>query len=241
MLDRISGPAGGVRAQGRTHHHVAWGGGQGPAALIEAIFLDAFRNPLLEPLEDSARLQIGGSTVALTTDSFVVSPLFFPGGNIGDLAVNGTVNDLAVAGATPLYLTAGFILEEGFPRRRPDPNTYRVHAGRGGRRGGAGGHRGHEGGGEGEGRRLLHQRRGGRRHRAWREPRRGPGPPGDSVSVSRGLPCRVAGRLLFSLKQRITFCLFGSVSGRLLGRRALGVGCCLRCKLGLLRSVALFA
>jgi len=58
---------------------------------------------------------VGGSRIALTTDSYVVSPLFFPGGDIGDLAVNGTVNDLSVAGATPLYLSAGFILEEGFP------------------------------------------------------------------------------------------------------------------------------
>jgi hydrogenase expression/formation protein HypE len=94
-------------------------GGKATQTLIEAVFLDAFRNPLLEPLEDAARLPMkeagGGATVALTTDSFVVSPLFFPGGNIGDLAVNGTVNDLAVAGAKPLYLSAGFILEEGFP------------------------------------------------------------------------------------------------------------------------------
>ncbi len=90
-------------------------GGKATRTLIEAIFLDAFRNPLLEPLEDSARLHVGGSRLALTTDSYVVSPLFFPGGDIGDLAVNGTVNDLSVAGATPLYLSAGFILEEGFP------------------------------------------------------------------------------------------------------------------------------
>ncbi|MBO0775907.1 MAG: hydrogenase expression/formation protein HypE [Actinobacteria bacterium] len=90
-------------------------GGKATQPLIEAIFLDAFRNPLLEPLEDAARLQAGTARLALTTDSFVVSPLFFPGGTIGDLAVNGTVNDLAVAGATPLYLSAGFILEEGFP------------------------------------------------------------------------------------------------------------------------------
>jgi hydrogenase expression/formation protein HypE len=90
-------------------------GGKATQTLIEAIFLDTFRNPLLEPLEDSAQLTIGGSRVALTTDSYVVSPLFFPGGDIGDLAVNGTVNDLSVAGATPLYLSAGFILEEGFP------------------------------------------------------------------------------------------------------------------------------
>jgi hydrogenase expression/formation protein HypE len=89
-------------------------GGKATQTLIEAVFLDAFRNPLLEPLEDSARLTINGSRIALTTDSYVVSPLFFPGGNIGDLAVNGTVNDLSMAGAVPLYLSAGFILEEGF-------------------------------------------------------------------------------------------------------------------------------
>ena len=90
-------------------------GGKATHTLIEAIFLDAFRNPLLEPLEDAAQLAVGGARVALTTDSYVVSPLFFPGGNIGDLAVNGTVNDLAVSGATPLSLSAAFILEEGFP------------------------------------------------------------------------------------------------------------------------------
>jgi hydrogenase expression/formation protein HypE len=90
-------------------------GGKATQTLIEAIFLDAFRNPLLEPLEDAARLQVNGSRIALTTDSYVVSPLFFPGGCIGDLAVNGTVNDLAVSGAVPLYLSSGFILEEGFP------------------------------------------------------------------------------------------------------------------------------
>ena len=89
-------------------------GGKATQTLIEAIFLDAFRNPLLEPLEDAAVLRIGGSRIALTTDSYVVKPLFFPGGNIGDLAINGTVNDLSVSGATPLYLSAGFILEEGF-------------------------------------------------------------------------------------------------------------------------------
>jgi hydrogenase expression/formation protein HypE len=90
-------------------------GGKATQTLIEAIFLDTFRNPLLEPLEDAARLHVNGARVALTTDSYVVSPLFFPGGDIGDLAVNGTVNDLAVSGAVPLYLSAGFILEEGFP------------------------------------------------------------------------------------------------------------------------------
>ena len=90
-------------------------GGKATQTLIEAIFLDEFRNPLLEPLEDAARLQVGGARLALTTDSYVVAPLFFPGGDIGDLAINGTVNDLATSGAIPLFLSAGFILEEGFP------------------------------------------------------------------------------------------------------------------------------
>jgi hydrogenase expression/formation protein HypE len=102
-----------VREDRITMSHGA--GGKATQTLIEAVFLDAFRNQALEPLEDAARLQAGAATLAFTTDSYVVSPLFFPGGDIGDLAVNGTVNDLSVAGAVPLYLSAGFILEEGFP------------------------------------------------------------------------------------------------------------------------------
>jgi len=90
-------------------------GGKATHTLIEALFLPAFSNPLLAPLEDQAIFTINGTRLALTTDSYVVSPLFFPGGDIGELAVNGTVNDLAVGGARPLYLTAGFVLEEGFP------------------------------------------------------------------------------------------------------------------------------
>jgi len=90
-------------------------GGKATHTLIEALFLEAFANPLLAPLEDGAVFDLNGTRLALTTDSFVVSPLFFPGGDIGDLAVNGTVNDLAVTGARPLYLSAGFILEEGLP------------------------------------------------------------------------------------------------------------------------------
>ena len=93
-----------VREERITMSHGA--GGKATQTLIEAVFLDAFRNPLLEPLEDAAQLMLGGSRVALTTDSYVVKPLFFPGGDIGDLAVNGTVNDLAVSGATPLFLSA---------------------------------------------------------------------------------------------------------------------------------------
>jgi hydrogenase expression/formation protein HypE len=89
-------------------------GGKATAALVDAVFLEAFRNPALEALDDGAHVDAGGARLVLTTDSYVVTPLFFPGGCIGDLAVNGTVNDLAVCGAKPLYLTCGFVLEEGF-------------------------------------------------------------------------------------------------------------------------------
>ncbi|SFR02470.1 Hydrogenase maturation protein, carbamoyl dehydratase HypE [Lentzea waywayandensis] len=102
-----------VREERITLAHGA--GGKATQTLVEAVFLEAFRNPVLEQLDDSAVLEIGPSRLALTTDSFVVTPLFFPGGDIGHLAINGTVNDLAVSGARPLYLTAGFIIEEGFP------------------------------------------------------------------------------------------------------------------------------
>ena len=90
-------------------------GGKASRALVEHVFLDAFGNPVLAELADAAAVTVDGTRLALTTDSFVVSPLFFPGGDIGELAVNGTVNDLAVSGARPLYLSAGLILEEGFP------------------------------------------------------------------------------------------------------------------------------
>ncbi|MFP5206700.1 MAG: hydrogenase expression/formation protein HypE, partial [Acidobacteriota bacterium] len=91
------------------------GGGKLGNELVEHLFLPAFRNPALDDLGDAAVLELGGARLALSTDSFVVQPLFFPGGSIGELAVNGTVNDLAVSGAEPKYLSAGFILEEGFP------------------------------------------------------------------------------------------------------------------------------
>jgi hydrogenase expression/formation protein HypE len=94
-------------------------GGQLTADLIQKVFLPAFNNTTLTALEDQATLRLenntGGSMsrIAFTTDSFVVRPLFFPGGDIGKLAVHGTVNDLAVGGARPLYLSAAFIIEEG--------------------------------------------------------------------------------------------------------------------------------
>ncbi len=105
-------------------------GGRAMHELIEGLFLEYLRNPLLEKLEDQAVFEIGATPagiagmgnnghaqtrMAFTTDSYVVDPIFFPGGDIGKLAVNGTVNDLAMSGARPLYLSAGFILEEGFP------------------------------------------------------------------------------------------------------------------------------
>ena len=91
------------------------GGGKLMHQLIERMFTPAFSNPLLSARHDGATFSVNGARLAFTTDSYVVSPLFFPGGNIGLLAVNGTVNDLAMCGARPLYLSAGFILEEGLP------------------------------------------------------------------------------------------------------------------------------
>lgn len=91
------------------------GGGRLMHQLLERVFVSAFRNPVLETRHDAAVLDLGGVRVAFTTDSYVVRPLFFPGGDIGTLAVNGTVNDLAMGGARPRYLSAGFIIEEGFP------------------------------------------------------------------------------------------------------------------------------
>jgi hydrogenase expression/formation protein HypE len=88
-------------------------GGKLSADLVREIFLPAFQNSALEKLDDQAVVEIAGLRVAFTTDSFVVKPLFFPGGDIGSLAVHGTVNDLAMGGAAPLFLSAGFIIEEG--------------------------------------------------------------------------------------------------------------------------------
>lgn len=89
------------------------GGGKLMHDLIENVFVPAFRNPLIDARHDGAVFDVGDSRLAFTTDSYVVKPLFFPGGDIGSLAVNGTVNDLAMCGARPLYLSVGFILEEG--------------------------------------------------------------------------------------------------------------------------------
>ncbi len=91
------------------------GGGRFSQQLIEEVFLSVFGNDYLNPLNDSAVLTLPNNRLAFTTDSFTVEPIFFPGGDIGRLAVCGTVNDLSMVGAKPLYLSAGFILEEGFP------------------------------------------------------------------------------------------------------------------------------
>jgi len=90
-------------------------GGKASAALIDAVFVEAFRNETLEGLSDGAVLDVGGGErIAFSTDSFVVKPRRFPGGSIGDLAINGTVNDLAMMGATPRWISAAFVIEDGF-------------------------------------------------------------------------------------------------------------------------------
>jgi hydrogenase expression/formation protein HypE len=100
-------------------------GGKATHKLIEGLLLPAFDNPALAPLADAATLPFGDASIALTTDSFVVRPLVFPGGSIGELAVNGTVNDLAVSGATPIGLSAALIIEEGL---KTEALTHEVEA-----------------------------------------------------------------------------------------------------------------
>jgi hydrogenase expression/formation protein HypE len=111
-------PFGACPAPLSRHEHVLLGHGSGgrlTAELLRHVFLPAFPSPVLAALEDQATVAVPGGKIAITTDSFVVRPLFFPGGDIGKLAVNGSVNDLAVGGARPLFLAAAFILEEGLP------------------------------------------------------------------------------------------------------------------------------
>jgi hydrogenase expression/formation protein HypE len=90
-------------------------GGRLSQELTGRIFMPHLQNEFLDQLDDQAKFDVAAGRMAFSTDTYVVSPLFFPGGNIGELAVNGTVNDLAVGGAVPRYLTAGFVLEEGLP------------------------------------------------------------------------------------------------------------------------------
>jgi hydrogenase expression/formation protein HypE len=98
------------------HKNIVLGHGSGGRLshqLVQQMILPAFRNPALQTLHDGAVLALRGQRIAFSTDSYVVHPIFFPGGNIGDLAVNGTINDLAMCGARPEYLSASFIIEEG--------------------------------------------------------------------------------------------------------------------------------
>ncbi|MCP3953973.1 MAG: hydrogenase expression/formation protein HypE, partial [Desulfobacterales bacterium] len=89
-------------------------GGKISHSLTKDLLLPVFGNPILDQLDDGAVFEIEKGRMAFSTDTYVVDPIFFPGGNIGDLAINGTVNDLAMCGARPLYLSVGMILEEGF-------------------------------------------------------------------------------------------------------------------------------
>lgn len=91
------------------------GGGRIMRELLEKVMLPAFHNPALDARHDSAVLELGGARLAFTTDTYVVKPRFFPGGNIGELAIYGTVNDLAMGGAKPAFLSVGMVLEEGYP------------------------------------------------------------------------------------------------------------------------------
>jgi hydrogenase expression/formation protein HypE len=112
------GPFGACPVPFGQYDHVVLGHGSGgrlTADLVGRLFVPAFGDGAAAPLEDAATVRAGGARIAMTTDAFVVRPIFFPGGDIGSLAVNGTVNDLAVGGATPLFLSAAFILEEGLP------------------------------------------------------------------------------------------------------------------------------
>ncbi|MGM0643674.1 MAG: hydrogenase expression/formation protein HypE [Thermodesulfobacteriota bacterium] len=92
-------------------------GGKVSHAMVSEMILPLFKNKALDMLDDGARVCMNGTEIAFSTDTYVVDPIFFPGGNIGDLAVNGTVNDVAMCGADPMYISAGLIIEEGFPEK----------------------------------------------------------------------------------------------------------------------------
>ncbi len=111
-LDRLACPL--PLADHATVQMAHGGGGRLSQQLIDGVFVKTFDNPVLKTLHDGALLELGGARLAFSTDSFVIRPLFFPGGDIGSLAVHGTVNDVAMCGARPLAISAAFILEEGF-------------------------------------------------------------------------------------------------------------------------------
>jgi hydrogenase expression/formation protein HypE len=158
-------------------------GGRAMAQLIGELFQRYLDNELLTLGNDQALFTPPPGRLVMSTDGHVISPLFFPGGDIGSLAVHGTINDVAMAGARPLYLAAGFILEEGFPARRSRP--HRREHGQGRQCGGcSGGDRRHQGGGARQGRRGLHHhhrdRRGARGHPDLGDRAE----PGDAILVS---------------------------------------------------------
>ena len=130
-------------------------GGRAMAHLIADVFHDSFSNDWLARGNDQAAFDVAGGRMVMTTDGYVISPLFFPGGNIGSLAVHGTINDVAMAGARPLYLSASFIIEEGFPladlKKIADAMGAAARAGRCADR-----HRRHQGGRARQGRRRVH-------------------------------------------------------------------------------------
>ena len=143
-------------------------GGKASAALIDAVFIEAFRNPLLESLGDGAVITLpGGQRLAMSTDSFVVQPKRFPGGSIGELAVHGTCNDVAMSGAVPSWISAAFVLEEGFPIAELKEIVADMAAAAA-KRGCADRHRRHQGGTQGSRRRHVRHHHGGRHHSSGR-------------------------------------------------------------------------
>ena len=139
-------------------------GGKASAALVDAVFMEAFRNPLLESLGDGAVLTLpSGERLAMSTDSFVVQPRRFPGGSVGELAVHGTCNDLAMAGAVPSWISAAFVLEEGFPIAELKEIVADMAAAAASR-GRADRHRRHQGGAQGRRRRPVRHHHRGRCH-----------------------------------------------------------------------------
>ena len=179
------------------------GGGRAMAQLIDELFQRAFDNEWLRQANDQAAFTVPPGRMVMATDSHVVSPLFFPGGDIGCLSVHGTVNDVAMSGAVPLYLAAGFILEEGFPLADLKRIVESMAAAsRASRR--AGGHRRHQGGRKGQGRRRLHhhhrrRRRAGRRARSRGDRAR----PGDRILVSGTIGDH--GVAIMSLRENLSF------------------------------------
>ena len=129
-------------------------GGRASAQLIEEIFRVEFDNPLLNRGDDQAAFDVSAGRMVISTDGYVISPLFFPGGDIGSLAVHGTINDVAMAGASPLHLTAGYIIEEGFPLG--DLQRIAQSMARGARRRRGDRHRRYQGGRARQGRRRVH-------------------------------------------------------------------------------------